>query len=395
MGKYFKSTYWAGILLCSTMLACKRTWTLRKILTNCIQGLIREKDRSHDEMHELIEELKASNGSDVDIVRCLRRGTGKWIASLVTGKVTNDADSKAIWDFIDASEHTFNAGLGMLLQAFPFIRYLPGKPGQIFRSAVETRDRLLKRLFNTNRGNPDENGPGLLKKIIKQKEHENNKAGYDIVDDLRGIGVNIYFGGVDTTVTALKHIFALLLSYPDHAKAIQTEIDTVIGRSREPSINDKARMPFLTAFILESQRFTTQAPLGVPYRTTEDIIFEGYSIPKHTTALVNFWFVHHDEKIWRDPWNFRPARLLDSNGKLLPQDHPLMQALMPFGIGPRTCPGQVLGMNRLFMFVACILQCFNIYPSATGSMPEIDPRLYKIRISPEIGDYHCRFELRA
>ena len=154
-------------------------------------------------------------------------------------------------------------------------------------------------------------------------------------------------------------------------------------------------MPFLMAFLLESQRFTTPAPLGIPLRVTNDIIFEGYNIRKHTTVLINYWFVHHDEKVWTDPWNFRPQRFLDSAGHLLPSEHPLRQALMPFGLGPRNCPGQVLGMNHVFIFVASILQRFNIYPSASGYMPDIDPRLYKIRISPEIGDYCCRFEPRS
>ena len=41
--------------------------------------------------------------------------------------------------------------------------------------------------------------------------------------------------------------------------------------------------------------------------------------------LPNLWGIHHDEKIWGDPWEFRPERFLE-NGALLPGDHKLMQS---------------------------------------------------------------------
>ena len=380
--------------------ACERTFTLRKILNKCIRHFGEDKQGTHAEVHQVIAELKNSKGTDVDIERCLRESAGTWFASVVTGRMTDKEDSKAILDFIDALEHFFTAGLGTLLHSFPFVRFLPGKPKQILRAAVLARDKLIERLFDTNTDKLDQFDDakepiGLLVEMMKLQERENNKADYNIVDDLKGLGADIFFGVVDTTITAVKHVFVLLLAYPDNVKKIQAEIDEVIGRSREPHLSDKGNMPFLMACLLESQRFTTQAPLGIPHRVTKDIIFEGYNIRKHTPIYINYWFVHHNEKIWVDPWKFRPQRFLDSAGQLLPQDHPLMQALMPFGLGLRHCPGQVLGMNRVFMFVASILQRFNIYPSRTGHVPKTDPRCYKIRISPEVEHYLCRFELRT
>lgn len=34
---------------------------------------------------------------------------------------------------------------------------------------------------------------------------------------------------------------------------------------------------------------------------------------------------HHDEAVWGDPWEYRPERFLDENGKLLPADSDLMK----------------------------------------------------------------------
>jgi len=42
------------------------------------------------------------------------------------------------------------------------------------------------------------------------------------------------------------------------------------------------------------------------------------------------WYIHHDEKIWGDPWVFRPERFLDDADKLLPMDHQARQAYVCF-----------------------------------------------------------------
>ena len=33
------------------------------------------------------------------------------------------------------------------------------------------------------------------------------------------------------------------------------------------------------------------------------------------------WALHHDEKYFKDPWEFLPERFLDQNGDILPVDH--------------------------------------------------------------------------
>ena len=62
------------------------------------------------------------------------------------------------------------------------------------------------------------------------------------------------------------------------------------------------------------------------YFSSEDVEFEGYTIPKGSIVWGNFWSSHHDEKLWKDPWKFKPERFLDGQGKLLPADHKLRRS---------------------------------------------------------------------
>ena len=92
---------------------------------------------------------------------------------------------------------------------------------------------------------------------------------------------------------------------------IKEEIDTVIGTGRLPRIADKYKMPYLMATLWETLRYASQIPVAVPHRVAKNYSFKGYFMPKHAIVLPNLWYIHHDPKIWDDPWEFRLERFLD------------------------------------------------------------------------------------
>ena len=54
-----------------------------------------------------------------------------------------------------------------------------------------------------------------------------------------------------------------MLNYPDVMKRCQAEIDDVLGQHREPSMKDKASLPYLESTLLEIQRMASIVPFGV------------------------------------------------------------------------------------------------------------------------------------
>ena len=191
-------------------------------------------------------------------------------------------------------------------------------------------------------------------------------------------------------MTALTNTFALLLRYPECGRKLRFEICSAIGRSWAPRLDDRSNMPYTEAFLLELHRFTTEVPLALPHMSMRDVIFEGYNIKKHSVVLLNTWFIHHDKKLWGDPWHFRPERFLDASGQLLPPDHELRQAWVPFSLGRRACPGETLAMTRTFLYLTRILQAFEIQPSSSDCIPNVDPRCYKPYLVLRVEEYLCR-----
>lgn len=92
---------------------------------------------------------------------------------------------------------------------------------------------------------------------------------------------------------SLHESFALLMKYcfnfclfPSCCTAkVQAEIDRVIGQSRQPSMEDRANLPYTDAVLQEIQRFGNVIPLSLPRVTDRDIQLGGYTIPKVSSRM--------------------------------------------------------------------------------------------------------------
>ncbi|MFC7517115.1 cytochrome P450 [Herbaspirillum sp. GCM10030257] len=78
---------------------------------------------------------------------------------------------------------------------------------------------------------------------------------------------------------------------------------------------------YLEGFVQEVRRFYPFFP-AVGGRALVDFEWRGMRIEKGTWVLLDVYGTNHDERIWGDPWNFRPERFIDwkhSDFSLIPQ----------------------------------------------------------------------------
>ncbi|CAB1314237.1 unnamed protein product [Coregonus sp. 'balchen'] len=115
---------------------------------------------------------------------------------------------------------------------------------------------------------------------------------------------------------------------------VQVEIDEVIGSARQPSMDDRAEMPYTYAVIHEIQRFGNIVPFTPPRVASKDTTVAGYLVPK-----------------------LNPGHFLDENEKCVRKYN-----LIPFSRGKRMCPGEQLARMELFLFFTCLLQRFTFTP---------------------------------
>ncbi len=101
--------------------------------------------------------------------------------------------------------------------------------------------------------------------------------------------------GKATTQFAVDFLVGLLINNQDIQQRAYDEIQGAIG-DRVPTCEDKARLPFTEALILESLRYAPVVPTGLPHYSSEDFWLCGYLIPKGTEIIANIWGISHDTR---------------------------------------------------------------------------------------------------
>uniref|UniRef100_A0A8B9X0F4 Steroid 17-alpha-hydroxylase/17,20 lyase n=1 Tax=Bos mutus grunniens TaxID=30521 RepID=A0A8B9X0F4_BOSMU len=252
----------------------------------------------------------------------------------------------------------------VLLDIFPVLKVRMG-PGPMGRP----QQTLIENFSSDSITN-------LLHILIQAKVNaDNNNAGPDQDSKLLSnrhmlatIG-DIFGAGVETTTSVIKWIVAYLLHHPSLKKRIQDDIDQIIGFNRTPTISDRNRLVLLEATIREVLRIRPVAPTLIPHKAVIDSSIGDLTIDKGTDVVVNLWALHHNEKEWQHPDLFMPERFLDPTGTQLISPS---LSYLPFGAGPRSCVGEMLARQELFLFMSRLLQRFNLEIPDDGKLPSLE-----------------------
>ena len=168
--------------------------------------------------------------------------------------------------------------------------------------------------------------------------------------------------GAETTYTALSWWALAMIAHPEVQRCAQVELDSVVGRSRVPTFSDVSSLPYIQAIVKEVLRWRPPLPFSVPHCTTEDDWYNGMFIPKGTICLPNPWKCHHDPASYgSDAARFNPGHFLDFCGKIIPGPAETRgEGRVMFGFGKRTCIGNHVANDSLFIFIAMTLWAMNL-----------------------------------
>ncbi|XP_076982001.1 steroid 17-alpha-hydroxylase/17,20 lyase [Tamandua tetradactyla] len=284
--------------------------------------------------------------------------------------------------------HDYNKGIldtlgrDELVDIFPWLMIFPSKTLGLMKKCVNIRNELLNKILQKYKEKFSSNSiTNLLDILIQAKlNSSNSSSGPDqdskLLSDkyiLATVG-DIFGAGVETTTSVMKWTVAFLLHNPQLKKKIQEEIDQNVGLRHTPTISDRNRLVLLEATIREVLRIRPVAPLLIPHKATSDSSIGEFAIDKGTRVIINLWALHHNEKEWLQPDQFMPERFLDPTGSQLIS--PTLSYL-PFGAGPRSCVGESLARQELFLSMAWMLQRFDLEVPEDGQLPSLegDPKV--------------------
>jgi cytochrome P450 len=213
------------------------------------------------------------------------------------------------------------------------------------------------------------------------------------IDDAQVMGnvLTMLLAGEDTTANTLAWMIHLLWQNPDALARATEEVRRVCGDVKAPTLEQMAQLDYVEACAHETMRLKPVAPL-MPQEVNRDVVVGDVQLRKGM-VVVNLLRVDAvSEAHMPNPKAFLPQRWLGDEA------HPhgaaqLAQSAkrvsMPFGAGPRICPGRYLALLEMKMAMATLLGRFDIASVAT-----VDGQAPRERLSFTMTPVGLRMRLR-
>ena len=206
----------------------------------------------------------------------------------------------------------------------------------------------------------------LIEAMIAARDSE----GSGVTDsDVAGNVLTMLLAGEDTTANTLAWMIWLLSRNPAALERARSEVHSVLGAERMPSRYDElGSLPFVEACANETMRLKPVAPIII-LEAIRDMVVGGVEIPAGQLVMCLMRPPAVDEKYFPDPQKFDPARWLEPTAKSASS---AKRVAMPFGAGPRLCPGRYLAMLEMKMVIAMLLAGFEL--ESVGTEDGAEPR---------------------
>ena len=183
-----------------------------------------------------------------------------------------------------------------------------------------------------------------------------------------GNAITILVAGEDTTAHTLSWAVHEICDHPEVALALRDEADRMLGGNPVPvDVDAVGRLVFAGAVASETMRLRPVAPLIV-LDTNEDLVLGDLSLRKGQAVFLLTRAPAVSERHFADPDAFRPERWLHHEPGV--EHDP--SAHLPFGSGPRLCPGRTLALTEIKVALAMLFGSFSV--ERVGTRAEVSER---------------------
>lgn len=175
-------------------------------------------------------------------------------------------------------------------------------------------------------------------------------------ENIRNQLVTFLIAGHETTSGLLSFTIYELLRHPDVLHRARADVERVLGTDA-PRFEHLAQLTYLDQILKESLRLWPTAPAFSVYPYADETVIGGiYTVRNDQKLLVLVPMLHRDPAVWgADAEAFNPDHFAAEKVSALPPN-----AWKPFGNGQRACIGRSFALQEATLFLAMLLQRFDI-----------------------------------
>ncbi|EGT49929.1 hypothetical protein CAEBREN_31050 [Caenorhabditis brenneri] len=303
---------------------------------------------------ELNQEI-SQTGRAIVPVQFFDLTVGSVINTLLVGKRFDENtkdDFLKIKKLFDDSTETFNlfdlnVPVWLLKWFFPWRYNLTWNARQnilnhVGKEAVERLERLDSgELDSREQEEPKDFVDVFLKKMKEEREKDGGGDKNYSMSSLKFVLHDLWLAGQGTTATTLYIGFMRLAVHQEIMQRIREELWKVTQNSRPLTLQDRPNTPYLNATIAEIQRLASILNVNFWRINSETIHLDGYEVAPGAMMTAQLGALHVNEEMFENPEKFDPERFL--------RDEKLIQQLIPFGIGKRSCVGEQIARSELYL----------------------------------------------
>jgi len=287
---------------------------------------------------EMLERWEAlDEGSELEMGwECTRLAAEVISRSLFSFRLGNHA--RTVYQAFNQYQDTLGRLDLMSLLGLP--AWLP-RPGEVAaRRAVAELEGVVEAITQAcrHRRGPHNDLPELL--MGSESPHRERLGPKQLRDEF----MLTLLAGHETTANALCWAYYLLALDPRVRGELEAEADRELAGAA-PKPGDLERLPYTRAVVSEVLRL--YPPIYQFSRQAKSATRLGrQKVAAGSLLIVSPWLLHRHRRFWKQPDAFLPERFLESGSRRR------RQCYIPFGTGPRVCPGAGFAMNELVYTLA-------------------------------------------
>ena len=236
--------------------------------------------RIHREIEAMVREVADFEGKPFNPHDVLSKSVSNVIIGIIFGHRFDYSDPH--FQSLLEYSHKWVETVPFIIDIIPILEYLPSMRRQISDNvkAMEIFFEILEGEIGESLHSTDDN---FVKRYI-----EGRGGDYD-AGQLTYIIRDLVTAGTDTSMNTLLWAMIMLANSPKVQSSIREEIDSVVPRTRLPSLDDKPNLPYTEASMTELMRWRTLLPIGLPRLTMCDTEVNGFHIPAGTQVNVTYF----------------------------------------------------------------------------------------------------------